>query len=1086
MFAAKGSSYRKCESDADSARQLLLSQFQKHSGRRSPSSEPLENSRRSRDRGTPSSMSPKPPPTLIPREDRAQAPLASREPAHTGTEAFESRTPIPSEHQPSVSRRSGRQRKGPTNYYQVKIFDDTDHGSEDGNETIPSVPTQPPQRSRSQVSPRPEADESASKTEDPWKRLRTNVIYSSPDVQVLRSTYDSLDGFPGLDHAFYSRELHPAKYISKPKTENSTAVHSDFDHSEMRSVIEQLAYFGCSANSDVSLTDQIIGILSTHKDSKALVEGVLSLNRLMRKFPRNAADQDKQVLQIMRSDSETEEPCEVKVITDSLTGLRNKINLRLASSGSVADDEDSLIVTLKHAAALHRRHEPDIEAFLVDARNGHLSTVSCIIQVVENKSKDVQICNRKSQKSNTLDKILQGRELGSCFDHRNQSRFMSDLKPSKYWKGASNDVIVLAWSPDGTRFAAGATAQCDEHNVAYNRNNNLLLGDLTANSMKELPDHQIRRPWRPTANQNFTNDPLFMSVTAAQWYGDVLATSSYDNTVKLWDVKSHAKAHCFKTLRHDSKVQVMARSNFNQNALATGANSVGLWNIKDDQYVPLEFHPRFSKKKDMELLPTSLAWGTINETKNILLAGMSEKGDGVLQNGYLAVWDVNEASATPLHITPNSQNVFDIKWHPSMPYFATGSTPAPSRASSAKSVVRIYEPLGAKMAIMELDCPAIDINDVTFCPRNPNYVTASCTDGATYVWDCRKPEDYVLRLKHDGPINQIDENVTREQADVGVRTALWGDSVDQFYSGASDGVLKKWDILRSQDDAHVQDVIRLPEEIMCGAFSGDKTNLLIGDAAGGIHMLSSGPFHTNEDLRMKFEPATEPIEHREESGVENANNLLRYGELVRHPIYGVGQGPHYKGPFAGWARPEGTPKDMLAQTPLKEEYMIRQLDGPPLDARGLDKQTKDDIAAQIQLAEIRNRKRHHNKRKRHHRLKSSSSNKGSKKSDSSSRSERHLSVSGNDEANGIHRKRTHSGKSKRRSIKRSESGRHHVITNIEPGIIDLTLESDTDHKERSPIRKQPSRAMELEDTDEEDFWWPASGTVNPNIEDSNA
>lgn len=1084
MFPAKGSSYGKCESDSDSLRQLLLSQFQKPSGKRSPSSEPLENPRRSRDGVIPSSMPPRALPTRMSNENRGLVPLTPREPVYT--EVFESRTPTPSENQPPVSRRSGRQRTGPANYYQVKIFDDMDReGEEDESEVTTSVLTQAPQGPRSQASPpRPEADNNAAKTEKPWTQLRTNVIYSSRDMHVLRSIYNSLDKFTGLHRAFYSRQLHPAEYISKSKAENSAVVHVDFGEDEMEAVIGQLSYFGCSADSEVSLTDQIIGILSMHKDIKALVDGLLLFNGLIRRLPQNPADQGEWVLEIMRSNSDTKEICDIKTITDRLTGLRNKIKFKSVSSGSVADDENSLIATLKHAIVLHRRHASDIEAFLADARNGHLSTLPCITWVVEAKKEDGQIYNRKAQKCNTLDKLLRGRELGSRFNHRTQSRFASDLKPSKYWKGASNDVIVLAWSPVGTRFAAGATAQCDEHNMAYNRNNNLLLGDLAANSVKELPDHQICRPWRPMANQNFTNDPLFMSVTAVQWSGDVLATSSYDNTVKLWDVKSHENAHCFKTLRHDSKVQVMARSNFNQNALATGASSVALWNIKEEQCIPLEFHQRFSKKKDMELLPTSLAWGTINATKNILLAGMSEKGDGVLQNGCLAIWHMNETSATPLHITPNSQNVFDIKWHPSMPYFATGSTPAYSRASSAKSVVRIYEPLGAKMAIMELDCPAIDINDVTFCPRNPNYVTASCTDGATYVWDCRKPDDFLLRLKHDGPINQIDENITREQADVGVRTALWGDSADQFYSGASDGVLKKWDILRSQDDAHVQDVIHLPEEIMCGAFSGDKTNLLIGDAAGGIHVLSSGPFHTDEDLRMKYEQATEPVQHKEESGVEDANNLLRYGELVRHPVYGVGQGPHYKGPFAGWARSEGTPKDLLAQTPLKEEYMILQLDGPPLNDRGLDKQTQKDIAAQIQLAEIRNQKRHQHKRKRHHSSKSPS-HKGSKKSDSS-RTKRHLSLCSEDEANGIPRRHSRNGKSKRRSLKRILSGGQ-VITNIEPGIIDLTLESDTEHRANIPIRKETNAAAEeWEETDEEDFWWPASGTINPNIQDRNA
>lgn len=288
MFAARGSSYGRCESDSDSARQLLLSQFQKHSGKRSPSSEPLENPRRSRDRVMPSSMSPRLLPTLMSKEDGAPAPLAPLEPAYTTTEVFESRTPTPSGHQPSVSRRSGRQRTGPTNYYQVKIFEEMDReGEEDESGAIPSVPTQPLQRSLSQSSPsRPEADNNASKTDNPWPRLRTNIIYSSPGVHVLRSTYNSLDSLTGLNHAFYSRELHPAKYINKSKAENNTVVHADFDQNELEAVIGQLAYFGCSADSEAPLTDQIIEILSKHKDPKALVDGLLLFNSLIREFPQ--------------------------------------------------------------------------------------------------------------------------------------------------------------------------------------------------------------------------------------------------------------------------------------------------------------------------------------------------------------------------------------------------------------------------------------------------------------------------------------------------------------------------------------------------------------------------------------------------------------------------------------------------------------------------------------------------------------------------------------------------------------------------------------------------------------------------------
>lgn len=1087
MYPAKGNKQGQWESDSDSARRLLLSQFQKHSGKGSPTAEPHKAPKDPPNEATPTSMSPRTPSIASPRDEAASSSFPARQTAYT------SRSPKPNgstknQLQTSTSRRSGRQRTEPTNYFEkMHLFVEQD-AEVDVDEEAHTAPAPVQPRSESQV-PAPAAEHNGSQGDEIWPNLLTFVIYSAPGVQVLRSSYDSLDSLVGLDLARYSRERHSAYFVERPRSAGSTVVHVDFDQAEMEAVLSLLSYCGYQRSlcSEISMTDHIIKIISTHKDPEMLVDGISSICELVRFIPTGGVtDINGWLLEATKSNLYPGKLLHVEQLMNKIVGLQNS---HVASPlQSVADGDDSLLSILEHAFALRRRRRPDFQAFVSDARNGYLPSVPSVIRVVDVKDEDSHISCNTERKSSTLNRLLQRRELGCPFNRRTQSHFTSDLKPSKYWKGASNDVISLAWSPDGTGFAAGATAQCDEHNMVYNRNNNLLLGDLTKDSLKELPDHYVDRPCRETSNRNITNDPLFMSITAVQWFGDVLATSSYDKTVKLWDVNNHANAHCFKTLRHDSKVQVMARSNFDEKTLATGANSIGLWNTKDQHYTPLEF-PLRQKKKDMELMPTSLAWGTINTTKNFLLAGMSEKGDGITQTGLLAVWHMDEASATPHYLTPNSQNIFDIKWHPSMPYFATGSTLAPSRASSAKSVVRIYEPLGTRMSVMELDCPAIDINDVTFCPVNPNYVTASCTDGITYVWDCRKPSDILLQLKHDGPINQIDENFSREQADVGVRTALWGNSIDQFYSGASDGVFKQWDILQSQDDVLVQDVIHLPEEIMSGEFSGDKTNLLLGDAAGGIHVLSSGPFDTKEDLRMNYEPATGVVQNKEESGVENANNLLRYGELVRHPIYGVGQGPHYKGPFAGWARPEGTPRDQFARTPLKEEYRIQQLDGPPLEDRELDGQARADIEAQIQLARIRNRKRHKQKRKRN--VSPSSSAKSSTRPASNrEKSEGFVSLYSKDEVSDFFKPRR-TGKIKRRSFKREDS-ESHVITRIEPAIIDLTLDSDTgDASSQNPQTinipfKANSRIVKekLEEELEEDFWWPSSGKIDPNIQDT--
>ena len=999
---------------------------------------------------------------------------------------------------PPAARRSGRQKTEPINYYEkMYLFVDSDeNGVSDGVDASRS------QKSVLRSSPDlrlgPPKSFREHKIADPWDYLQTYIIHSSPSIHTLRSSYTSLNSLGGLDRAPYAPERNPAYYGRRiGEKAEAKVLHVDFDQREMTAVLNLLSFYGYQwpLCSEISLADQLIKILSTHKHPETFVNGISWMCELARLISEDGAtDMNTWLLQATKS----------SLVQRKLPRVKRLIN-DIGSSQPIVDEDNSLLSSyLAHAFALKRRQSPDIHAFLSDAINGHLSTVPCIIRAVKAKNEDSPAIYRTLCSSKTLNKTLHNRELG--FD-RLQADFAGELRPSKYWKGASNDVIVLAWSPDGTKFAAGATAQCDQHNMEYNRGNNLVLGDLTRNSLKELPDHRINRPGG--------TDPLFMSVTSMQWFDDILFTASYDNTVKLWDVASFTNARCSNTLRHDSKVQVMARSNFDQDILATGANSIGLWDIKGHNYTPLEIQQR-QRKRDMELVPTSLAWGTIQATKNILLAGMSEKEDGVPQNGLLAVWRADEASTTPLHLSPNSQNIFDIKWHPSMPYFATGSAAAPSsRASTSRSVVRVYQPLVSKMNTVEFDCPALDINDVTFCPMSPNYVTASCTNGNTFVWDWRNPKEVLHKLPHGGPLNQVDESMSREQADVGVRMALWGHGVDQFYSGASDGVLKKWDILRSQEDAHVCDVIKFQEEIMGGAFSSDKTNLLIGDAAGGIHVLSSSPFHNNEDQRMTFEHANEVVHNGDadtESGVEAAGELAKHGRLVRHPVFGFGQGPHYNGPFADWARHEYMPSFQFVRPPLKDEILVRQLDGAPLEYRqGLDEQSRKDIASHIQLARIRNRRQ--TKRKRQN-LPSSFK--------AASGDSNFIDLCSEEEGERVKLPRPKS-KSKRRAAK-AEARSRAIKTG--PEFIDLTLDSDPEDEVASLGKITPSSSRQqgdknegeeeqpikneqedselctlandvglvdpianhftnlaiLEEELEEDFWWP--GSIDPNIQDT--
>ncbi|RDW93208.1 WD repeat protein [Aspergillus mulundensis] len=600
--------------------------------------------------------------------------------------------------------------------------------------------------------------------------------------------------------------------------------------------------------------------------------------------------------------------------------------------------------------------------------------------------------------------------------------------------------------------------------MAYNRKNNLLLGNLVTNELHELPDHCIQRP-----KDSVVNDArLFMSVTAVQWFEDTLYTASYDHTVKLWDT-ARGRPACYRNLKHDSKVVVMARSNFTENLLATGTHTIGYWDTDQAHYTALELpRPRSRKAVDIKLVPTSIAWGSTYAIKDYLLAGMSEREDGVAQHGLLAAYRVRESSIIPESFSPSSQNVFDITWHPVLPMFAIACTAGQQACRGTQSTVNLYEPLSRKTRVMELECPALDMNEVLFCPWNTNYISASCTDGITYVWDRRNPDEILHRLRHGDPLNQLDEELDRELADTGVSMQLWGTASDHFYTGASDGMVKKWNILRAPEDVHVEDVACLEEGIMCGATSPDRTNLLVGDVSGGVHLLSNSPFMPDQSATFTFREGPNTMDESDsDSGVKAARELMASGQIERHPLYGPGKGPCYKGPFAVWARPAGTQSEQIAVTGLEPRYEIRQLGGmAPKHRKGLTATARKEVEGHILLAQIRNKKRSGNKRR----------NPGTI-----------VKTDGNfidlcnepDEEHNPARKTP----SKRKHMRPGMG--IPIISKIEPGVIDLTGDSDTEcSASLSSSVTYHGKPHVLEDeasSSEDDFWFPDSGTIDPNF-----
>ena len=564
-------------------------------------------------------------------------------------------------------------------------------------------------------------------------------------------------------------------------------------------------------------------------------------------------------------------------------------------------------------------------------------------------------CRRPAKDVCSIASTLRHRELGcgrsfgttsrtSDASWRLRSQMAERMRCWRSWTGASKDVVTAAWAPDGSTFALGASTDLDDLNIQYNRPNNLLLGDLVANTVTELPDHWVPRPkpelidHGPNALEDTYNavDPRLFTTVSHVCFQDssTMYTSSFDRTIKVWDLIHESGAHCVQTLPHSANVDIMTLSNKLSHCLASGQRtleeSIRVYDLlsldRNDDSWPATPKTTFSSSRvsKHELYPTCLQWGTTAITSNLLLAGFAgSKQDEASpdREGDLCLWDIETSKS--LKLTPSVHSVFDACWHPRLPLMAAATTPGSRRdltdRYNTQSVIRVYNPLQASGRIVEYECPALDINDVQFHPTNDNYVSAGCTNGRTYIWDVRSPEQVLHTLCHGPAIEPLDETRSAESQDTGVRFNAWDQAGRILYTGSSDGVIKSWDIFRHPDDVLVRDVAQFDSGIMTAAFSPDRTNLLVGLSQGAVHVLSSAPCThpvENED-ESSYDSVSRPYEtinyipaaaaapavHSDpvpesETNASIAAEFVSKGKLIIHPIYGAGRGPNYDGPWA--------------------------------------------------------------------------------------------------------------------------------------------------------------------------------------------
>ncbi|KAE8825415.1 hypothetical protein HRS9139_08525 [Pyrenophora teres f. teres] len=591
------------------------------------------------------------------------------------------------------------------------------------------------------------------------------------------------------------------------------------------------------------------------------------------------------------------------------------------------------------------RDRCSIEAFVQDAIAG---TVAEQPQVKRLAAARPGLAMSSIDKPSTMS-IIRERELGrqsrrgwqaasKPLTYQVKNKYMDSMGPAQCWTGASSDIHTLAWSPDGERFAAGAVAVDDPDSMQYNRSNNLLFGDTTHGTIHELAEHYKKRE-RTESGANSSHamfasqDPkLYTTVSAVAFSttGRFMYSAGYDEHIGIWHTDTESVQPVLGAkLNVRAQIDLLSVNRTHEGILATAARSVdekAIRLLKIDADEP----SRFDKKSyhsnkavsraDLKILPTALQF----EPKygSLLLAGFgaNTRESAFDMTGDLCLWDIETHNA--LHIHGSNKNVFDVEFNPSrnnMPLFAVGCVAGASVNRGTRSLIRLYDLNGPNKFTcpLEFECKALDINDVVWCPHDEHLIAAGCTDGRTYVWDIRWPNDPLRILSHGQSLMPLQEGVKHEITDTGVRFLSWGENATRLYSGSSDGVVKVWDVTRGEENTFIKDLITTDSGIMSGAFSADYSKLLLGEVNGSINVLEVGRDKTSlkETERLRYMPYEDYDEQDEihdavgditrlvpDSGIAEANYLLNDNQLQLVPMGSLPirqaiQGPNYIGPF---------------------------------------------------------------------------------------------------------------------------------------------------------------------------------------------
>ena len=378
--------------------------------------------------------------------------------------------------------------------------------------------------------------------------------------------------------------------------------------------------------------------------------------------------------------------------------------------------------------------------------------------------------------STSIQAIMRNRDVAANMDRATQKlqslvlgqlddSFVRDLVITD----GPGDMASFLWLSED-EFICSAITNCDLYNQDYNKPGNLIIGSTGSKIVKAVVGHRIPRPLKPQKPDTVvveSQDPwLYCSVPMIAFDArrQLCFTASYDKTVKIWrTLKGKLTMELLGTWKHDGHVNLVATSP-HHSKVATASdvkmNGIrvydldrgGLDSISPCLYSGSRAREVADRKLTWAYYPSTMQWGMSQAASRFIAVGYSPRSFEVhsevpwdkKNSGQLCAWDTLSKSEVTI-AGPKAQNVFEVVWHPSQVVFVAATAAAGDFDEGVRTQLRLFvykDATRAFAAVKTFECLAADINEITLRPSSYKeiYLTASCTDRKTYVWDSKQGE----------------------------------------------------------------------------------------------------------------------------------------------------------------------------------------------------------------------------------------------------------------------------------------------------------------------------------------------------------